>query len=88
MTSDQPPERRRKLEVYGYCVVYKPTLECEHWTVDQDDEYANLPAHYLSAEEALDRVEFLRGKSLEARVAALMAEDADDPDTFEANRYG
>ena len=28
--------------------------------IDQDDEYRILPGHYLTAEEALDRAEYLR----------------------------
>jgi hypothetical protein len=55
-------------------------------TGDQDDEYANLPAHYLTAEEAFDRVAFLRSKNIEARLAALIAEATDDAEEFEANR--
>ena len=78
----------RRLAVYGYMIVYKPKSgpEPQRWIVDQDDEYANLPAHYLSAEEAFDRVAFLRSKNIEARVAALTAEATDDADDFEANR--
>lgn len=76
----------RKMSVYGYCVLYRQGVDDTKWVVDQDEEYANLPAHYLSAEEAIDRVEFLRTKSIEARVAALMAEESDDPEEFEANR--
>jgi hypothetical protein len=78
----------RKMEVYGYSIVYKrPEASGEdRWIVDQDDEYANLPAHYLSVEEALDRVEYLRVRNIEARVAALMAEESDDPDESKANR--
>lgn len=77
----------RKFDVYGYCVVYKPSHDGK-WLVDQDEEYRNLPAHYLSKEEALDRVEFLRDKSVPARVAALLAEDLDDAQTFGENRNG
>lgn len=76
----------RRLDVYGYCVIYRHGTENMRWVVDQDDEYLNLPAHYLSVEEALDRVEFLRQKNVDARVAALMAESTDDPEEFEANR--
>jgi hypothetical protein len=80
----------RRLDVYGYMIVYKPTrgLDPEQWIVDQDDEYANLPAHYMTAEEALDRVAFLRSRNIEARVAALMAEPTDDAEEFEASRNG
>ena len=76
----------RKMSVYGYCVIYRQSVDDSRWAVDQDDEYMNLPAHYLSCEEALDRVEFLRTKGIEARVAALMAEETDEPEEFEANR--
>ena len=67
--------------VYGYMVVYRmPESASAKWLVDQDEECPNLPAHYLSAEEALDRVEFLRERRIEARVAALMAEESDEPE--------
>ena len=78
----------RRLNVYGSIIVYRlekaPTPE--RWAVDQDDEYANLPAHSLKAEEALDRVAFLRSRNIEARVAALIAEPTDNAEEFEANR--
>ncbi len=76
----------RKMSVYGYCVLYRQGVDDTKWVVDQDEEYQNLPAHYLALEEALDRAEYLRTKSIEARVAALMAEENDDPEEFEANR--
>ena len=79
------PEDSNKLGVYGYAVMYR-LQPGGRWLVDQDDEYRNLPAHYLSVEEALDRVEYLRGRHIEARVAALMAEESDDPDESKANR--
>lgn len=79
-----PPPRR--LDVYGYAVMYKPKPDEEKWTVDQDDEYRHLPAHYLSMDEALDRVEFLKTKGIKARVAALVAEPTDTAEEFEANR--
>lgn len=69
----------RRLNVYGYCVLYRQDPDNEKWTVDQDDEYANLPAHYLSVEEAMDRIEYLRERGIEARVASLLAEDDDEP---------
>jgi hypothetical protein len=73
------------LNVYGYMIVYRKTRE-DIWQVDQDDEYRNLPAHYLSEDEALDRAEFLRKKGIEVRVAALVAEATDTPEEFEENR--
>lgn len=78
----------RQLDLHGSMMVSRPQRggETGSWTVEQDDEYANLPAHYLTAEEALDRVEYLRSRNVEARVAALMAEPSDDVEEFEADR--
>ena len=78
-------ERAIPLNVYGYMVVYR-TETGGKWTVDTDDEYLNLPAHYLAVDEALDRVEFLRKKGIESRVAALVAESTDTAKEFEENR--
>jgi hypothetical protein len=66
-------------------VVYRHDRNSK-WLVDTDDEYLNLPAHYLSVEEALDRVEFLRTKGIEGRAAALVAEGTDTAEEFEANK--
>lgn len=65
-----------KLGVYGYAVMYR-LQPGGRWLIDQDDEYVNLPAHYPSLDEALDRVGFMRRKNVEARVAALVAEAAE-----------
>lgn len=73
------------LNVYGYMVVYRRDKESV-WVVDQDDEYKNLPAHYLSLDEALDRAEFLRTKNIDVRVAALVAEGTDTAEEFEENK--
>jgi hypothetical protein len=78
-------ERAIPLSVYGYMVVYR-TDKGSKWTVDTDDEYLNLPAHYLSVDEALDRVEYLRTKGIESRVAALVAESTDTAKEFEENK--
>jgi len=78
-------ENRRPLNVYGYCIIYRQDPESPTWTVDQDDEYFNLPAHYLAMEEALDRVAFLRERGVEARVASLLAEDTDEQEQFGDN---
>ena len=80
------PIPNRKLAVYGYTVIYKSKPDNDKWVVDQDDEYRNLPAHYLSMDEALDRVEFLRVKGIEARIAALVAESTDTAEEFERSR--
>jgi hypothetical protein len=72
----------KKLGVYGYAVMYR--LEPGGtWRVDEDDEYRNLPAHYLSLAEALDRVGYMRHRNVEARIAALVAEDEDDAERID-----
>ena len=88
MTAPAGGESRNPLVVYGYVIVYKPQKghAQERWAVDQDDEYANLPAHYLTAEEALDPVTFLRSRNIEARMAALIAEVTNHAEGLEANR--
>jgi hypothetical protein len=73
------------LNVYGYMVVYRHSRD-QKWQVDQDDEYLNLPAHYSHVDEALDRVEYLRTKSIESRVAALVAESTDTVEEFKENK--
>ena len=81
----QDPNATR-LTVYGYAVMYKLKPDDAAWMVDQDDEYRNLPAHYLAVEEALDRAEFLRAKQIHVRVAALLAEPTDTAEEFRASR--
>ena len=76
------PEESNKLGVYGYAVMYR-LQPGGQWMVDQDDEYRTLPAHYLSLDEALDRVGFMRMKKVEARVAAIVAEKTDCAEEFE-----
>lgn len=73
------------LRIYGYSVLYRKPNE-KAWTADDDDEYRHLPAHYMSMDEALDRVEFLRTKAVQCRVLALVAEPTDTPEEFEENR--
>lgn len=75
-----------KLNVYGYCIVYKKE---GIWLIDQCAEYKNLPAHYHFPGEALDRIQFLRSKGIECRITALLAESTDTVEEFERNRiYG
>lgn len=76
-------EESNKLGVYGYAVMYR-LQPGGQWMVDQDDEYRTLPAHYLSLDEALDRVGFMRTKKVEARVAAIVAERNDGAEEFDA----
>lgn len=71
------------INVYGYCIVYRKEKD---WHIDQCDEYLNLPAHYAFLQEALDRVDFLREKGIECRIAALLAESTDTSEEFEKNK--
>lgn len=71
------------LAVYGYCVVYRKDGV---WTIDQCDEYRNLPAHYPFKIEADERVRFLQQRGIECRVSALLAEDTDTAEEFERNK--
>lgn len=74
MKKDQHSEDR--IKVYGYMVIYKRPGE-ERWSVDQCEEYEMLPAHYDFPEQAVDRVAWLRGRGLQARVGALLSEKSD-----------
>jgi len=73
------------LNVYGYCVLYRPEKEGA-WKVDSDDEYLHIPAHYMFVQEALDRVQYLRERGVSARVGALLAESTDTTEEFERNK--
>ena len=93
MSDDEAPE----LKMYGYCVAWraKPTAEqttpktMPLWQIEQCDQYLNLPAHYGSLDEALDRAEHMRAKGVDVRVVALLAESTDTAEDFERNRiYG
>ncbi len=77
---------KTKVAVYGYAVMYKMKPDDGVWRVDQDDEYRNLPAHYMAIEEALDRAVFLRTKRVQVRIAALLAEPTDTAEEFSAGR--
>jgi hypothetical protein len=71
------------LSVYGFCVAWIPGTEAA-WTMEQDDEYRNLPAHYMSLAEALDRVAYLKAKGFKARALALVATPTDTAAEFES----
>jgi len=51
---------------------------------EQDDEYRNLPAHYPTHDEALDRVAYLKAKGFKARALALVATPTDTAAEFES----
>lgn len=89
MASGSIPE----LKMYGYCVTWRRRNKKETnpdrvplWQIEQCDEYMNLPAHYPSLDEAMDRAEHIRCKGVDARVVALVAEPTDTPDVFERNK--
>jgi hypothetical protein len=71
------------ISVYGYSVAWVPATAAS-WTMEQDDEYRNLPAHYPTLDEALDRVAYLKGKGFKARALALVATPTDTAAEFEA----
>ena len=71
------------ISVYGYSVAWVPATAASG-TMEQDDEYQNLPAHYPTPDEALDRVAYLKGKGFKARALALVATPADTAEEFES----
>lgn len=93
MSDEQLPE----LKMYGYCVAWRQKPKAGQaspktmplWQIEQCDQYLNLPAHYASLDEALDRAEHMRAKGVDVRVVALVAESTDTAEEFERNRvYG
>lgn len=82
-----------ELKMYGYCVAWRQRSDEEKdpdalplWQIEQCDEYLNLPAHYPSLDEAMDRAEHIRNRGVDARVVALVAEPTDTPEVFERNK--
>ncbi len=73
------------LKMYGHCVVYRKP-KTEQWIVDSCDEYHNLPAHYPFLAEAIDRVEYLKTKDIDARVASLLVLPTDTEEEFEKQK--
>jgi|GEM_PF-1082876 len=71
------------LNVYGFSVAWISSPG-RPWTMEQDDEYKNLPAHYPTLAEALDRVAYLKAKGFPARALALVATPADTVEEFES----
>lgn len=60
------------IKVYGYGVAWVPTGHTT-WTMDLDEDYLNLPAHYATLAEAADRVRFLQEHGFRARTVAVLA---------------
>lgn len=85
-----PPE----LRMYGYCVTWRRQPDAKtrdpkqlpNWQIEQCDEYLNLPAHYTSLDEAVDRARWMRARGVDARVVALVAEPTDTAQDFDANK--
>jgi hypothetical protein len=73
------------INVDGYAVAWVPA-GATAWQMEPDDEYRNLPAHYLSLAEACDRVAFLKERGFKARALALVVMTGDSPEEFEANK--
>ena len=80
MSDDLHPTQ---MNVYGYAVAWVPS-DTATWQIEPDDEYRNLPAHYPSLSEAVDRAAYLREKGFRARALALVVMPADTVDEFEA----
>ena len=60
------------LRVYGYGVAWIPPGNTT-WTIEPDDDYRNLPAHYGTLADAADRAAFLQDRGFRARAIALLA---------------
>lgn len=82
MSTDLHPS---SIDVYGYSVAWiRP--DSDGWSLEGDDEYRHLPAHYMTLAEALDRVAFLKSKGIRARALALLRVSTDTEAEFEANK--
>ena len=83
-----------ELRMYGYCIAWRRRNPSESrnpadlppWTIEQCENYLNLPAHYVALDEAIDRAAFLRSKGVDARVVALVAEPTDSAAEFDQER--
>jgi len=80
MSDDLHPTQ---LNIYGYCVAWIPG-DAASWTMEEDDEYRNLPAHYPTLNEAIDRAAYLKEKGFQARALALVMMPTDAADEFES----
>ena len=60
------------IKVYGYGVAWIPTGHTT-WTMELDEDYLNLPAHYATLAEAADRVRFLQEQGFRARAVAVLS---------------
>lgn len=82
MTNDLHPTA---IDVYGFSVAWvRPNTDT--WTLEGDDEFRHLPAHYMTLAEALYRVAFLQSKGIRARALALLRVPTDTEAEFEANK--
>jgi hypothetical protein len=71
------------INVYGYAVAWVPA-GATSWTIEMDEDYRNLPAHYITLLEARDRVAFLKEHGFQARALALLAMRSDTEATLGA----
>lgn len=63
MSTDLHPTN---MNVYGYAVAWMPA-GATVWTIEVDEEYRSLPAHYMTLAEAHDRAMFLQQRGFKAR---------------------
>lgn len=80
MSTDLHPTN---MNVYGYAVAWIPS-GATAWTIEVDEEYHSLPAHYMTLAEAQDRVIFLRNQGLRARPLAVIMMRSDNADGLRA----
>jgi len=69
------------IKVYGYGVAWIPT-DHTTWTMELDEDYLNLPAHYATLAEAADRVRFLQEQGFRARAVAVLAMPDDNDESI------
>lgn len=64
------------MNVYGYAVAWIPA-GMTAWTIEVDEDYPGLPAHYMTLAEAQDRAAFLRRRGFKARPLAVITMPSD-----------
>jgi hypothetical protein len=80
MSTDLHPS---SMNVYGYAVAWIPP-GATAWTMEVDEEYRSLPAHYMTLAEAHDRVVFLRKRGIKARPLAVIVMPSDSSEALGA----
>lgn len=81
--------RRFQSAIYGWSLMFRPAGPGTHWVVDVNQDVDALPAIFENWGEAVDRLEFLEGKGLDARLVAVLVQpnDYEDRDGTLVNKY-